>query len=123
MPGIHFDVVLTETEIADLADRVTEDMARRLARRAFRPLDAVPPDESQALAELHAVLHLQRAAARLADRLARAAAAAGAGYPDLGAALEITRQGARKRFPDLLDRPAAEVPATAIPPADIPEKS
>ncbi|WP_182443985.1 hypothetical protein [Streptacidiphilus sp. PB12-B1b] len=106
MPGIHFEVALTEQEIAELADAVVLDTARRLADRAFRPLDTVPRDECQALAELHAVLHLQRAAARLADQLARAAAAAGAGYTDLGAALEMTRQGARKRFPDVLERHA-----------------
>ncbi|MFK0174086.1 hypothetical protein ACIQU5_35485 [Streptomyces sp. NPDC090306] len=104
MPGAHFEVRMTETEIAEAAEAVMADTARRLARCAFRPMAGVRTDEARALAHLHALLHLQRAAARVADHLARDAADAGSGYPDVGAALGMSRQGARKRFPDLLHR-------------------
>jgi hypothetical protein len=108
MPGSHFEVRMTDDEIADLAETVLADTARRLARCAFAPLDGVRTDEARALARLHALLHLQRAAARLADGLAHDAARAGAGYPAVGAALGMSRQGARKRFPDLLHPPLEE---------------
>ena len=97
MPGIHFDVVMSQAEIDELAEQAVQATARRLADRAFPPLEdvGVPADEAEALAHLHALVHLQRAAERCAERAARAAAGAGAGYPDLAAALAITRQGAR----------------------------
>jgi len=106
MPGIHFDVVMTQAEIDDLAEQAVHTTARRLADRAFPPLENAdaPPEEVEALAELHALLQLQRAAQRLSERAARTAARAGAGYPDLAAALAMTRQGARRRYPHLIER-------------------
>lgn len=106
MPGIHFDVVMTEPDIADLAERVVHAGADELIAHAFPPLEDVdiPAAEARALAELHALVHLQRAAGRLSERAARSAANAGAGYPDLAAALAMTRQGARRRYPHLVER-------------------
>ncbi|MER5555331.1 hypothetical protein ABT001_27305 [Streptomyces sp. NPDC002793] len=45
--------------------------------------------------------------ARLTARAARTAGAYGASYEQLGAAWGITRQGARKKWPDAVGRPAA----------------
>ncbi|MFB8030298.1 hypothetical protein ACFQ6U_21690 [Streptomyces sp. NPDC056465] len=45
--------------------------------------------------------------ARLAAGAARTAGSYGASYEQLGAAWGITRQGARKKWPDAVDRPAA----------------
>lgn len=106
MPGIHFDVVLPQAEIDELVEQAVRTTARQLADRAFPPLEdvAIPAEEVKALAELHALLHVQRAAQRLSERAARSAAGAGAGYPDLAAALAMTRQGARRRYPRLIAR-------------------
>jgi hypothetical protein len=116
MPGTHFAVVLSESEIAAIADAAVEDLAGRLAHRAFRPLAdfAGPSDaaaEADALASLHALVHLQRAVERQADRAAQNAARAGAGYPQLGHACNISRQGARRRWPGLVSaRPSIDQP-------------
>jgi hypothetical protein len=112
MPGTHFAVVLSENEIAAIADAAVEDLAGRLAHRAFRPLTefgdaSYTIAEADALANLHALIHLRRAVERQADRAASAAAQAGAGYPQLGQACNISRQGARRRWPGLVSgRPA-----------------
>ena len=123
MPGTHFTVVLSEDEIARIADAAVADLAARLAHRAFRPLaDPAQSPETDALATLHALAHLHRAVERQADRTAASAARAGAGYPQLGRACEISRQGARRRWPGLVSgrggqhgpaadrRPAGESP-------------
>lgn len=113
---------MSEEQIASLADAAVADLAARLAQRAFRPLPpppaapgGLPADEGadaqgEALARLHTLVHLRRAAERLTDRLAQEAVEAGAGYPQLGEALEMSRQGARKRWPGL-------VPGAANPPS------
>lgn len=105
MPGVHFTVLLPQTEIDDLAEQAMDQTAATLAERAFSPRDDLPEDEARALAQIHALVYLQRSADRLAERLAANATRAGAGYPDLAAVLEMTRQGARRRFPDLIHRP------------------
>ncbi|HEX4788108.1 MAG TPA: hypothetical protein VH372_06565 [Actinospica sp.] len=103
MPGTHFTVLLSEDEIARIADAAVADLAARLAHRAFRPLaDRTPLDQADALARLHALVHLRRAVERQADHTAANAAAAGAGYPQLGQACAISRQGARQRWPGLV---------------------
>ncbi|MFC1415717.1 hypothetical protein [Streptacidiphilus cavernicola] len=149
MPSTPFALVLSEDEIAALADEAVADLARRVARRAFRPLGGshpagAPPAPRTAggsspssgtrsggsspssgssasspssassaedpLATLHALAHLQRALARQIDRTAARAAHAGAGYPELGQACNMTRQGARRRWPGLVPGTAAAVP-------------
>ncbi|MGW0782593.1 hypothetical protein [Streptomyces sp. NPDC002913] len=47
------------------------------------------------------------AVARLTEQAARTAGSYGASYEQLGAAWGITRQGARKKWPDAVSRPAA----------------
>ncbi|MFJ4466703.1 hypothetical protein ACIP2X_04195 [Streptomyces sp. NPDC089424] len=55
-----------------------------------------------ALAQLHVLVQVERIAQQLADQAARAAAAAGAGYPEIGRASGMSRQGARRRWPGLI---------------------
>ncbi len=123
--------MMSEDGIAALADTALADLAARLAQRAFQPLpppaptgaapaDGFAPDaQGDALARLHTLVHLRRAAERLTDRVAQDAVEAGAGYPQLGEALEMSRQGARKRWPGLVpattghpgvDRPGVDRP-------------
>jgi hypothetical protein len=109
MPGTHFTILLSEDEIAQIADAAVADLAARLAHRAFQPLaEPARPPETDALARLHALAHLGWAVERQVDRAAASAAAAGAGYPQLGRACYISRQGARRRWPGLVPHRAAE---------------
>ncbi|MFF4648528.1 hypothetical protein [Streptomyces sp. NPDC001380] len=115
MPGTPFPLRLTEEEIAALLEGALDDLLQRLARRAFHPVGVPGGGDGQvctgdtgpaeALARLHLLVHLQRAADRLVDRAAREAAEAGAGYPQLGQACGISRQGARRRWPGLVAAP------------------
>lgn len=98
-------------ELADRARRAVADLAQRLA---LEP-DAVPYGEDRdpggppadenwtdPLAALRALALLSRAVDECAARAARAAADEGAGYPQLGGAWGVSRQGARKRWPGLV---------------------
>ncbi|MDT0309227.1 hypothetical protein RM780_20000 [Streptomyces sp. DSM 44917] len=129
MPGTHFALRIDERQIAALADAAVDALARRLADHAFAPLHDDAPEgaspgsafggetahessSTDALAYLHALVYLQSAVQRRADEAARHAARAGAGYPDLGKVCNITRQGARRRWPGLVP------PAPSRPPSD-----
>lgn len=116
MPPDRFSAMSSEDQITVLVDAAVTDLAWRLAALAMRPhplpsasghTDAPSrPDETgpvpDALTRLHALEHLRRAAERLACETARTAARAGAGYPQLGEACGISRQGARKRWPGIV---------------------
>ncbi|WP_171166063.1 hypothetical protein [Streptomyces sp. I05A-00742] len=113
MPGTHFSPRLTEGEISTLVEGSLDVLAHRLAHRAYRPLPAGEradgPDEEaaagargEALAHLHMLVHIQRAVQRLTDRAAEEAARTGAGYPQIGRACEMSRQGARNRWPGIV---------------------
>lgn len=114
MSGIPRTLVLSEEEMAAIADAAVSDLARRLADRALRPLhdpdpvthataeDADTVLVGEALARLHALVHLQRAVERQKDRAAETAVQDGAGYPQLGRACSMSRQGARRRWPGLV---------------------
>ncbi|MEU6486864.1 hypothetical protein [Streptomyces sp. NPDC046887] len=109
MPGIHFSLRLSEEEIAALATGAVDDLVRRLVLRAFQPL---PSDgeraeaQTEALATLHMLFHLKGAIERLEEQAAQDAADAGAGYPQIGRASSMTRQGARNRWPGLISNPS-----------------
>ncbi|GHH66353.1 hypothetical protein GCM10018781_20170 [Kitasatospora indigofera] len=118
---------MSEEQIAALADAALADLAARLAQRAFRPLPPpggpgapTAPEEGadpqgDALARLHTLVHLRRSAERLTDRIARDAVEAGAGYPQLGEALAMSRQGARKRWPGLVPAAPSNPPTERSP--------
>ncbi len=115
--------LIGRSDIAALADRAVVDLARVLAEQAFGPLagpedpgspgNTEDPDAESgssapaaqeftgSLARLHALAQLHHAVERCAEQEAQAAAHAGAGYPQLGSAWGISRQGARRRWPGL----------------------
>lgn len=130
MPGTPLSLVLSESEIAEIADAAMADLAARLAQRAFRPLGDHGPApapgpvevvDGEPLAVLHVLAHLQRSAARQIDRAAARAAEHGAGYPQLGHACNMTRQGARRRWPALVSGTAVSTPR--IPANPSPDRS
>ncbi|MFH8468421.1 response regulator [Streptomyces sp. NPDC017991] len=102
MPGKDFALRITPQETATIADATVGDLAQRLARRLVEaPSSPASDDPAQALALLHVLDHLKQASERLQQDAAVAAARAGAGYPQIGAACGMTRQGARRRWPGL----------------------
>ncbi|PRH80524.1 response regulator [Streptomyces solincola] len=108
MPGIHFSLRLGEEEMAVLAADSVGDLAGRLILRAFDPLPAGGEHgraRTDALAHLHMLFHLKAAIERLEEEAAQRAADAGAGYPQIGRASGMTRQGARNRWPGLIGQP------------------
>ncbi|MGW8777119.1 response regulator [Streptomyces sp. NPDC055796] len=104
MPGKNFHLRTTPKETAAVADAAVADLARRLALRLQKDLSNPTAEErAQALALLHVLDHLHEAAERLQRVAAADAARAGAGYPQIGRACGMTRQGARRRWPGLFD--------------------
>ncbi|MGV2919606.1 response regulator [Streptomyces alfalfae] len=102
MPGKNFQLRPTARQMAALADAAVGDLAQRLLREQLEaPAHPVPDDPAGALALLHVLDHLRQATERLQRDAAVAAAHAGAGYPQMGAACGLTRQGARRRWPGL----------------------
>ncbi|MEU3465804.1 response regulator, partial [Streptomyces sp. NPDC006733] len=102
MPGKNFVLRTTPQETGEFADAAVGDLAQRLARRLLQsPAPSAPDDRAQALALLHVLDQLQQAAERLQRDAAVDAARAGAGYPQIGDACGMTRQGARRRWPGL----------------------
>ncbi|MFJ4834332.1 response regulator [Streptomyces sp. NPDC088747] len=102
MPGKDFASQITPQETAALADAAVGSLAQRLAQRLREtPSHPRPDDPAQALTLLHVLDHLKQATERLQQEAAVTAARAGAGYPQIGAACGMTRQGARRRWPGL----------------------
>lgn len=97
-------VPLSPDELVALAERAVEELADRLAAEALRDrkVPARDGDAGKALARLRALSCILHAAEKRAAQAASAAALGGAGYPDLGRAWGITRQGARRRWPGLV---------------------
>lgn len=90
-----------------------EELVRRLIEAADTP-SAEPADPAggtrrHALAQLRVLVAIKLAVRHLEDRAAHAAASSGAGYPEIGQAVSMTRQGARRRWPGMItggtDRP------------------
>ncbi|MFI6585688.1 response regulator [Embleya sp. NPDC050493] len=124
MSGNHFASPIAEDEIRTLAgagiDALTRELAARvfsttadehvdeqgrLARGSPNPAGGFEPDASgddHALLRLRVLAYLARAVEECASEEAARAANAGAGYPELGAAWNMTRQGARRRWPGLV---------------------
>ncbi|MFD9368441.1 response regulator [Streptomyces sp. NPDC060020] len=114
MPGKNFHLRTTPKETAAVADAAVADLARRLALQLQKDLShPAADDRAQALARLHVLDHLQEAAERLQRAAAADAARAGAGYPQIGRACGMTRQGARRRWPGLFNH-TDEVPTEQL---------
>ncbi|MER7921257.1 MULTISPECIES: hypothetical protein [unclassified Streptomyces] len=95
----------SSAETAALVTQVVDELARRLT-----PDTVLPPDGAgtagetrrRALQRLHVLAGVKQAVRRLEDQAAHVAAASGAGYPEIGQALNMSRQGARRRWPGLI---------------------
>ncbi|MEU1122504.1 response regulator [Streptomyces sp. NPDC005899] len=111
MPGKNLVLRTTPPQAAALVDAEVYDLAQRLAPRLLEtPSPPSADDPAQALGLLHVLEQLQKAAERLQREAAVDAARAGAGYPQIGDACGMTRQGARRRWPDLF-RHSHEAPS------------
>ncbi|MFJ9523147.1 response regulator [Kitasatospora sp. NPDC101801] len=102
MPGKNFVLRSTPEETAAVAEAAVARLARSLVLQLLED----PPGSrgtAPALGALHMLDQLQRAAERLQREAAVTAARAGAGYPQLGSACGLTRQGARLRWPGIFD--------------------
>lgn len=89
-----------------MTDRVAaavDELAHRLVHDLARPpgVDGASDARWHALARLRVLMQVERAVHDLEQGAARAAAVAGAGYPEIGRAASMTRQGARRRWPGL----------------------
>ncbi|MEV6019169.1 response regulator [Streptomyces sp. NPDC051997] len=104
MPGKNFVLRTTPEETSAVADAAVGKLARRLAVQLLEEEpSATEGDPARALALLHLLDQLQQAAERLQRGAAATAARAGAGYPQIGAACGMSRQGARRRWPGLFN--------------------
>jgi hypothetical protein len=98
MTGTPFSLRMSQAETSALVTDAADRLVHTLADRVLRPL----PEQ--------AVHHLQYGAAR-------AAAAAGAGYPQIGDASNLSRQGARRRWPGLVPHARPGLVTNAMPPS------
>ncbi|MFD9464935.1 response regulator [Streptomyces sp. NPDC060027] len=102
MPGKNFVLRTSPEETAAVADAAVGQLARRLALQLLEEVPSTAEgDSARALALLYMLDQFQQAAERLQRGAAVSAARAGAGYPQIGAACGMTRQGARRRWPGL----------------------
>ncbi|GAA3020109.1 hypothetical protein GCM10020229_34120 [Kitasatospora albolonga] len=112
MPGKNFLLRATTEETAAIAEAAVDRLARRLALQLLADSPAAGT-AAPALGLLHVLEQVQRAAERLQGGAAATAVRAGAGYPQLGSACGLTRQGARRRWPGIHDR-SAEAPTETL---------
>ncbi|MEU2556101.1 hypothetical protein ACF1GY_15980 [Streptomyces sp. NPDC014684] len=93
-------------ETAALVTQVVDELTRRLTQDVRHSLadlvDTAPDARRHALARLRVLSGVKQAVRRLEDQAAHAAAASGAGYPEIGRAMSMSRQGARRRWPGLI---------------------
>ncbi|MFG3281539.1 response regulator [Streptomyces sp. NPDC048111] len=102
MPGKNFVLRDLPQDTAAVTDVAVGDLARRIAQQLLEdPGSADAGDATPALTLLHVLVQLQRSAERLQRSAAVDAARTGAGYPQIGEACGMTRQGARRRWPGL----------------------
>ncbi|GHD93213.1 hypothetical protein [Streptomyces naganishii] len=106
MPGPPFPSRPPGGETAALVTQVVDELARRLAGQSVTAPEG-PPDTADdarhyALVRLRVLAGVKQAVRNLEDQAAYAAAASGAGYPEIGRAVSMSRQGARRRWPGLV---------------------
>lgn len=93
-------------ETAALLTQMIDELTRRLAQEAAHspaePRDTVDDARGRALVRLAVLARVKQTVRHLEDQAAHAAAAGGAGYPEIGRAVSMSRQGARRRWPGLI---------------------
>ncbi|GAA5059839.1 hypothetical protein [Streptomyces similanensis] len=105
MPGPPSLPRAAGAETAALVTQVMDELNRLLTQDAAHPT-AETCDETDArrhaLVRLRVLAGVKQAVRRLEDQAASTAAAHGAGYPEIGQAVSMSRQGARRRWPGLI---------------------
>ncbi|MEU4034974.1 hypothetical protein [Streptomyces collinus] len=106
MPGPSPTPRPTSEDTAVLVARLVDEVARRLApetpRPSAEPAGTTPESRGSALLRLRVLTDVKRAVRHLEEQAARSAAESGAGYPEIGQAVGMSRQGARRRWPGLI---------------------
>ncbi|OIK23269.1 hypothetical protein VT52_033415 [Streptomyces malaysiense] len=88
--------------MARLVDEVSRRFTPESVRPPARPADQAHESRRHALLRLRVLSDVKRAVRHLEDQAAHAAAESGAGYPEIGRAVSMSRQGARRRWPGLI---------------------
>lgn len=91
------DVLVTQ-----VVDELTRLLTQDTACRPADPVDTAGEDRRHALLRLRVLAGVKQTVRHLEDQAAHAAAESGAGYPDIGLAVGMSRQGARRRWPGLI---------------------
>ncbi|MET9361702.1 response regulator [Streptomyces sp. NPDC006632] len=119
MPGKNFVLRTVPQETAIVTDVAVGKLARRIVQQLLDdPGHPDTGDSVSALTLLHVLVELQRSAERLQRSAAQDAARTGAGYPQIGEASGMTRQGARRRWPGLFHHSSeapTEQPMNTVP--------
>ncbi|MFI2645345.1 hypothetical protein [Streptomyces sp. NPDC018610] len=106
MPGPPSTPRAAGAETAALVTQVVDELARLLTPDALRPppesRDGTDDARRRALVRLRVLAGVKEAVRHLEDQAAHTAAANGAGYPEIGQAVSMSRQGARRRWPGLI---------------------
>lgn len=93
-------------ETITLVTQVVDELVRCLGADPVPPSaehrDRADQARRQALLRLRVLAGVKEAVRHLEDQAAHAAAAGGAGYPEIGQAMSMSRQGARRRWPGLI---------------------
>ncbi|MFJ3582923.1 hypothetical protein ACIPPS_11950 [Streptomyces sp. NPDC090127] len=106
MDGKNFSARKPRQDLAAFADTGVHQLAQRITHHVLDAMTSPGMDPRvPALTRLLVLEELRQAAERLQRVAAAEAARAGAGYPQLGEACGMTRQGARRRWPGLLAPP------------------
>ncbi|MCS0603040.1 hypothetical protein NX794_17740 [Streptomyces sp. LP11] len=92
-------------ETAALVTQVVDELARRLALDGLHPtgepVEAAVEARRRALTRLGVLRRVRQAVRQLEDQAAHVTAESGAGHPEIGQAVGMSRQGARRRRPGL----------------------
>ncbi|MFF9909349.1 hypothetical protein [Streptomyces sp. NPDC013457] len=106
MDGMTTSAPTPRLDLASVAETGVHQLAQSLTHHVLDTSSLLGSEaRTPALTRLFVLEELRRAAERLQRAAAAEAASAGAGYPQIGEACGMTRQGARRRWPGLLDHP------------------
>ncbi|MFG2636359.1 hypothetical protein ACGFX8_21165 [Streptomyces sp. NPDC048362] len=105
MPGPP-SVPRSPAETAALVTQAVDELTRRLAHSSVHSPEDLPDAAGDArrgaLVRLRILNDVKLAVRHLENQAAHTAAESGAGYPEIGQAMSISRQGARRRWPGLI---------------------
>ncbi|MFE2811545.1 hypothetical protein ACFXGG_13965 [Streptomyces nigra] len=92
----------TTALVAQVVDELTRCMAQHSGDLSADFARTTGQAHQGALARLRVLAGVKECVRHLEDQAAHAAAAHGAGYPEIGQAMNMSRQGARRRWPGLI---------------------